>query len=380
VYGQSRSAAVVISYLLSEGMQIDDAVQLVKERRPVTCINPGFLSQLLLLSRRNSQLAQVQLVMRGIIRCRGLKMFNINTAPGMLTSGYFDCYKPVNVADRKYQHRGSRIVDDASRDVVQHDALIALSSSEIILDAVGHEQQEQEQQISSTALDSTTLIPCAALEVEVVDESQMSSTTTESVVCGKCRHLLANDTDILRAINYSEFLSNTIDDYWVGYTAIHSSGGHALSLEKCKIAKRKGLNLTGKSGVNKKRGDGTKGNIMQKDSREQQTVDEVEHDIEDLVIVGPLDWILSQVSEESGCSARTHASAGPVPGSGQGQSSQCSVQSRVRCSIRCPNCLVICGHYKDNGLDLCNSFIRCELFALHKSKIKIIRSPSVADI
>ena len=387
MYGQSRSAAVVVSYLLSEGMRIDDAVQLVKERRPVTCINPGFLSQLLLLSRRNSQLAQIQLVMRGIIRCRGLKTFDINTAenketsPGVLTSGYFDCYKPVNIADRKYQHRGSGVIDDGSRDDIQCDALIASSSSEIILDAVGHEQQqeqEQEQETSSTALDGTSGILCAALEVEVADEPQMSSTTTESVECGKCRHVLANDTDIVRAIDYSDFLSNTTDDYWVGYNAIHSSGGHALSLEKCRKVKRKGLNLNGKSVVIKKRSNGTKGNIMQKYSREQLTNDEVEHDIEDLVIVGPLDWILSQLIDESGCSGSTYASAGP--GLGQGQSSQCCVQSRVRGSIRCPSCRVICGHYEDNGLDLCNSFIRCELFALHRSKIKIIRSPSEADI
>lgn len=374
MYGQSRSAAVVVSFLLSEGMQIDDAVQLVKDRRPVTCINPGFLSQLLLLSRRNSQLAQIQLVMRGIIRCRGLKTFNINTtenmekSPGLLTSGYFDCYKPVIIADRKYKYSGPREINDASRYVVQCDARIALSSSDIILGTVG--QQQQGQHTSSTAFDGTSLIPCAALEVEVVDEPQIKTTTTESVECGKCRHVLANDLDILRAIDYSDFLSNTTDDYWVGYTAIHIGGGHALSLEKCKKAKRKGLNLNGKSVVNKKRSNGTKGNIMQKDSREQHTNDEVEHDIEDLVIVGPLAWILSQLSEGSGCSA----------GPGQGQSSQCSVQSRVRGSIRCPNCRVICGHYKDNGLDLCNSFIRCELFALNRSKIKIIRSPSVADI
>jgi Dual specificity phosphatase, catalytic domain len=391
VYGQSRSAAVVVSYLLSEGMQIDDAVQLVKERRPVTCINPGFLSQLLLLSRRNSQLAQIQLVMRGIIRCRGLKTFNINTAEtmenskGALTSEYFDCYKPVNVADRKYQHSGSRVMNDGSRDVVQCDARIDINTSDIILDSVGQEQQQQGQgqQTSSTAIDGTTGILCAALEVEV-DESQMSTTTTESVECGKCRHVLANDLDIVRAVDYSEFLSNTTDDYWVGYTSIHSSGGHALSFEKCRKVKRKGLNLNGKSVVaaNKKRSNGTKSNIMQKDSREQLTNDKVEHDIEDLVIVGPLDWILSQLSEESGCNASTHASAiaGPAPGTGQGQSSQCSVQSRVRGNIRCPNCRVMCGHYKDNGLDLCNSFIRCELFALHRSKITITRSPSVADV
>ena len=46
VYGQSRSAAVVISYLLSIGHGLDDAMNLVKSVRPVICINPGFLAQL----------------------------------------------------------------------------------------------------------------------------------------------------------------------------------------------------------------------------------------------------------------------------------------------------------------------------------------------
>lgn len=381
MYGQSRSAAVVVSYLLSEGMQIDDAVQLVKDRRPVTCINPGFLAQLLLLSRRNSQLAQIQLVMRGIIRCRGLKTFNtaenIEESRGAITSEYFDSYKPVNIADRTHQHRGSRGIDDASRDDIQCDARIALSSSEIVLDTPG---QQGQQQTSSTALDGTSGVPCAALEV-VVDEPQIS--TTESIECGKCRNVLANDIDIVRAIDFSEFLFNTTDDYWVGYIAIHSSGGHALSFEKRRKVKRKGVNSISKSAAvaaNKKRNNGTKGNVMQKDNREQQTNDEVEHDIEDLVILGPVDWILSQLSEEIGCNASKDASAGPAPGPGLDQPSQCDVKSRVTGTIRCPNCRVICGHYTDNGLDLCNSFIRCELFALHKSKIKIIKSPSIADI
>ncbi|KAJ8012952.1 hypothetical protein DPEC_G00048230 [Dallia pectoralis] len=45
--GMSRSASVVIGYLMSrEGKLFDDAFALVKSARPTTCPNPGFLEQL----------------------------------------------------------------------------------------------------------------------------------------------------------------------------------------------------------------------------------------------------------------------------------------------------------------------------------------------
>jgi hypothetical protein len=49
VYGQSRSAAVVAAYLLSTGMPLDAALALLQAKRPTTCINPGFIAQLLLV-------------------------------------------------------------------------------------------------------------------------------------------------------------------------------------------------------------------------------------------------------------------------------------------------------------------------------------------
>ena len=51
VYGQSRSAAVVAAYLLSTGTPLDAALALIKAKRPTTCINPGFMAQLLLVER-----------------------------------------------------------------------------------------------------------------------------------------------------------------------------------------------------------------------------------------------------------------------------------------------------------------------------------------
>ena len=59
VYGQSRSAAVVISYLLSIGHSLDEAMSLLKSVRPVICINPGFLAQLYVVSTKGLGSAEV---------------------------------------------------------------------------------------------------------------------------------------------------------------------------------------------------------------------------------------------------------------------------------------------------------------------------------
>ena len=52
VYGQSRSAAVIVSYLMSRGTSLQDSINVLKSVRPCICINPGFLSQLYLLSKK----------------------------------------------------------------------------------------------------------------------------------------------------------------------------------------------------------------------------------------------------------------------------------------------------------------------------------------
>ena len=62
VYGQSRSAAVVISYLLSIGYSLDDAMSLLKSVRPVICINPGFLAQLYVVYTKGLDSTEVRLI------------------------------------------------------------------------------------------------------------------------------------------------------------------------------------------------------------------------------------------------------------------------------------------------------------------------------
>jgi len=50
VYGQSRSATIIVAYLLHTGMRLAEAIDLIKVQNPTTCINPGFLAQLYFLS------------------------------------------------------------------------------------------------------------------------------------------------------------------------------------------------------------------------------------------------------------------------------------------------------------------------------------------
>jgi hypothetical protein len=51
IYGQSRSVTVTISYLMSIGIDLQASIDMIKRARPCICINPGFLCQLLLLSK-----------------------------------------------------------------------------------------------------------------------------------------------------------------------------------------------------------------------------------------------------------------------------------------------------------------------------------------
>lgn len=51
VYGQSRSATVILSYLMHRGYSLSDALELLISKHPDICINPGFLAQLDQISR-----------------------------------------------------------------------------------------------------------------------------------------------------------------------------------------------------------------------------------------------------------------------------------------------------------------------------------------
>jgi predicted protein tyrosine phosphatase len=45
VYGQSRSAAVIVAFLLSKGYKVSEALIMLKSKHSNICVNPGFISQ-----------------------------------------------------------------------------------------------------------------------------------------------------------------------------------------------------------------------------------------------------------------------------------------------------------------------------------------------
>ena len=65
VYGQSRSASIVLAYLIEHytpKLSLEEAFILLKAAKPDICVNPGFLSQLHLMYHRASFSAEYQLL------------------------------------------------------------------------------------------------------------------------------------------------------------------------------------------------------------------------------------------------------------------------------------------------------------------------------
>lgn len=52
-YGQSRSASIIIAYLMTTGIELESALLLLKSKHTSICINPGFLCQLKILSQQH---------------------------------------------------------------------------------------------------------------------------------------------------------------------------------------------------------------------------------------------------------------------------------------------------------------------------------------
>jgi hypothetical protein len=77
-YGQSRSATVVLAYLLeyySPKLSLGDAFDLLKGVKPDICINPGFLSQLHLFFHRLKYPAEYDLLHNTYFKSHGCSDF-----------------------------------------------------------------------------------------------------------------------------------------------------------------------------------------------------------------------------------------------------------------------------------------------------------------
>jgi hypothetical protein len=78
IYGQSRSVTVTISYLMSIGFDLQSSIDKIKLARPCICINPGFLCQLLLLSKRGFDSLDIKVILKTIDNANSNHTDNIN--------------------------------------------------------------------------------------------------------------------------------------------------------------------------------------------------------------------------------------------------------------------------------------------------------------
>ena len=68
VYGQSRSASVIVSYLMFSGMTLVNSLKVMIDKNPTTCINPGFLAQLYFLSNCSTESIEFKHFMSGSVQ------------------------------------------------------------------------------------------------------------------------------------------------------------------------------------------------------------------------------------------------------------------------------------------------------------------------
>ena len=62
IQGQSRSAVIILAYLISTGLSMQQGIDILKSKHPDTCINPSFLSQVHLFNNRSTFLAEYLLL------------------------------------------------------------------------------------------------------------------------------------------------------------------------------------------------------------------------------------------------------------------------------------------------------------------------------
>lgn len=166
----------------------------------------------------------------------------------------------------------------------------------------------------------------------------------EQLQCSACKYLLANRHDVIVPISYESFLNENTDDYWRGYRPIHPySPSSSIKLSN-----------------------------IDKNS----------------VIIGPLEWIIIQLkqnkeeqkNEKSNENEKSKKNEKMTDikiknKTSKGTTSNIENSSNTdTCNISCPKCHVICGSYKSDGLEMCESFLKCDLFLLNMTKVVIKKS------
>ena len=339
VYGQSRSAAVILAYLLSLGESIHSAINLLKEKRQIICINPGFLAQLFLLSMKGFHAPEIQLIVQNPLRYDSTKLSNAGNASdekSFAKSDYVDSYKPI-IEGKKRPLSGAGIeIDEANSN----------SSS-----CIGERLPDSDPSL------------CA----DTLSEGNVNSECNgvEELTCGQCGFVLAREENIVRATLYADFLSEHTDDYWAGYRPIHPSIKGVVALESSQPSDKKRVRQ----------------NIETKARGKRDALCAVQKCVT-MSVVGPMEWITQQI-ESRRIVKEKKAFLRVAVGGGNSQHAAAPEGGVHDIKLACPSCQGACGYCVRGGLEICQSFLRCDLLALTSATIKRtqqVMSYSVAQL
>lgn len=324
VYGQSRSAAVIVAYLLSLGESIQSAIALLKEKRQIICINPGFLAQLFLLSTKGAHAPEVKLILQNPLRYDSTKLSSAgNTNEEQIhaelhRSDYVDLYKTASGGKKRLL--GGTCIED--------------------------ESDSRNSCVGETLQDSDPSLRADIAPKEGVNSD--CSAIEEELTCGQCGFVLAQESNIIRATLYVDFLREHTDSYWAGYRAIHPPLEGVIALEGTQLTDKKRIR---QNCANKVRG---KSEAL---SAEPRGVT--------ISVVGPMEWIEEQV--ESRRRERDRQTLSRIADGGA-TSKRAAVSEDIK--LTCPSCRNTCGYCLRGGLEICQSFLRCDLLALTSATIE----------
>lgn len=350
MYGQSRSVAVVAGYLLSLGVSFDGAIHLLKEKRQVVCINPGFLAQLYLLSLKGFHAPEVQLIVQSPLRYSASKSSaasSINeeeSVSRLHKSTYVDSYKAVS-GGKKRLLESTGIGGDPDSD--------SSAPADILRD-------------SDLNLAHSTDTASEGTVKNIAD----CRTADEVVTCLSCGYVLAREANIVRGTPYADFLKEHTNDYWVGYRAIHPFSDRVVALESSEAGD--------KTHIKHKRDIKVRGNSRGSSALKSRAG--TGSGAADMSIVGPMDWIAQQINgrrKEIGVRALLQPAGSANPSSAAASESVASDLKLV-----CPGCRSTCGYCVKGGLEICQSFLRCDLLALSSATTKrtqLTKSNPVAE-
>jgi hypothetical protein len=320
VYGQSRSASVIASYLMSTGLNLEDSVQLVKTANPSMCINPGFLSQLHFISQSS-----------------------LETAP------YF------SVVD---QHRFETLLLNPSS---ESSSSSSSSSSDISTISSNKRVRGDDGHILShpfTVSDSLW----HSRSLDIILNAQIS--LKDILICKACKGTLASGTQILLSTcNAAEFVDEYQDAFWAGYRTARSKGSEAPCVlpHKGVVAVYPSVWML----------DCVQDQVAALRRQQQQQQQQQTSGCAVIDVSAPATGKGSKKKGTVSSSKFDSSSATNISG---GLS---AVATFTSCCLSCPTCLKEVGSWRSRGLNLIGEYNLCDLFSFYSSSVHLKRHRSI---